>query len=100
MRVVWKRVIAYNLAGEKMSMSPLGPMNLNGDAVLDQIRAMITGEPISFEAAVALFFEDLYEAFEDPDMNSFEIEEIGLARWMGAKGFKIILTGKEFEITN
>jgi len=97
--VVWKKVLTHNRIGEKICASPLGPCEFNADTMLEQIRNM-EGTPISFHEAVELFFEDIYEAFEDPDMNSFEIEEIGLAKWIGAKGYKIILTGREYEITN
>jgi len=91
-------MLLYNVDGNPYWGHPLGWNENLYPVMLEQIQAM-QGEPISFEAAVHMFFEDIFEAYEMEGNEFSDLADIGLARWISSKGYRIVLTGNEYHIT-
>ena len=99
----WKPIPAYNIDGLKTFHPPHG-FAMNAENHLQSILAMPAGKPISLQNATILFLERFFEIWDQcpatcPGMKPLNrFDDLGIVGYMKSLGYKIVLTGKEYEM--
>lgn len=93
MKIKWKDVPILSIEGNIVMSAPAG----DWDSLLAKIEAMPPGKPITYQQAVAMAWQDLYDCVHGAPWRSPPAAN-DIAAFAASLGYKIILTGDEYEI--